>query len=95
MLMKAATRIFTVLILFLSVGFLLRRNRDWVRNVFEPEPISASIRGNIKNPGVYKLKAGDTLEDLIFVAGGIKKNPGVEQDLDREILDGQVIELKE
>ncbi|PJZ59394.1 SLBB domain-containing protein [Leptospira barantonii] len=93
--MKVTVRIIGLLVLFLSVGFLLRRNRDWVRSVFEPESISAAIRGNVNNPGVYKLKAGDTLEDLIRVAGGIKKNTSTEQDLNREILDGQVIELKE
>lgn len=95
MLMKTTIRIIGILVLFLSVGFLLRRNRDWVRSVFEPENISAAIRGNVKNPGVYNLKAGDTLEDLIRVAGGIKGTLPTEQDLSREILDGQVIELKE
>ncbi|MCG6168699.1 MULTISPECIES: SLBB domain-containing protein [Leptospira] len=93
--MKTTVRVIGLLVLFLSVGFLLRRNRDWVRSVFEPESISAAIRGNVNKPGVYKLKAGDTLEDLIRVAGGMKKNTEAEQDLNREILDGQVIELKE
>ncbi|AYV57399.1 hypothetical protein EFP84_05440 [Leptospira kmetyi] len=93
--MKITVRMIGLLVLFLSVGFLLRRNRDWVRSVFEPESISAAIRGNVNKPGVYKLKAGDTLADLIFAAGGVKKNTSIELDLNREILDGQVIELKE
>ncbi|AVQ11039.1 MULTISPECIES: hypothetical protein [Leptospira] len=93
--MKTKIRISVVLILFLSFGFFLRRNRELVRSIFEPEPISASIRGNIVSPGVYRLHRGDTLEDLVRMAGGFKKPSSKEQDLDREILDGQAIELKE
>ncbi|XDD51281.1 SLBB domain-containing protein [Leptospira sp. WS92.C1] len=93
--MKTTIRIFGILVLFLSIGFLLRRNRDFVRGVFEPDRISAAIRGNVQKPGVYRLKQGDTLKDLVEIAGGLKKPAQTAQGLDREILDGQVIELKE
>jgi protein involved in polysaccharide export with SLBB domain len=93
--MKTTIRIIGLLVLFISVGYLLRRNQDWVRSIFEPEDISAAIRGNVRNPGIYRLKQGDTLEDLLQIAGGYKKPSQTKQDLSREILDGQIIELKE
>ncbi|PJZ52816.1 SLBB domain-containing protein [Leptospira adleri] len=93
--MKTTITIIGLLVLFVSIGSLLRKNQDRVRSIFEPENISAAIRGNVRNPGVYRLKQGDTLEDLLKVAGGYKKPSPTELDLNREILDGQVIELKE
>jgi len=36
--------------------------------------IQVDIEGAVKNPGVYKLKEGSILEDLIAVAGGFSEN---------------------
>ncbi|TGK17779.1 SLBB domain-containing protein [Leptospira stimsonii] len=93
--MRTTITIIGLLVLFVSVGTLLKRNQDRVRSFFEPDSISAAIRGNVQNPGVYRLKQGDTLEDLLKIAGGLKKPSQTQPDLNREILDGQVIELKE
>ncbi|EKO15743.1 MULTISPECIES: SLBB domain-containing protein [Leptospira] len=93
--MKTTIRVFAGIVLFLSVGFLLRKNREQIRNRFQSESISASIRGNVVHPGVYRLHKGDTLDDLVRLAGGLKKPSVLELNLDREILDGQTIELKE
>ncbi|WP_016752991.1 SLBB domain-containing protein [Leptospira kirschneri] len=93
--MKTTIRVFAGIVLFLSVGFLLRKNREQIRNRFQSESISASIRGNVVHPGVYRLHKGDTLDDLVRLAGGLKKTSVLELNLDREILDGQTIELKE
>ncbi|AAS69851.1 SLBB domain protein [Leptospira interrogans serovar Grippotyphosa str. UI 12769] len=93
--MKTTIRVFAGIVLFLSVGFLLRKNREQIRSIFQSEAIAASIHGNVVHPGVYRLHKGDTLDDLVRLAGGLKKPSTLELDLDREILDGQTIELKE
>jgi competence protein ComEA len=40
----------------------------------ESQFIFADIEGAVKKPGVYKLKDGSILEDLIIAAGGFVKN---------------------
>ena len=38
------------------------------------EIIYCDIKGNVKNPGVYKMEQGEVINDLIERAGGLKKN---------------------
>ena len=43
-----------------------------------PEPavaVSIIIEGNVNLPGVYPLKSGDTIEDLLRAAGGLNGEP--------------------
>lgn len=70
--MKTTIRVFAGIVLFLSVGFLLRKNREQIRSIFQSEAIAASIHGNVVHPGVYRLHKGDTLDDLVRLAGGLK-----------------------
>ena len=38
------------------------------------ENIQVEIKGNVANPGVYSLKSGSIINDLIEASGGLKKN---------------------
>lgn len=42
--------------------------------VEKPVELFAYITGEVKNPGVYKMKAGDRIADLVNAAGGFTEN---------------------
>ena len=46
---------------------------------FNPEYLSVSIGGRVPFPGTYEFRQGDTLDDLLAMAGGIATDEGVEQ----------------
>lgn len=46
---------------------------------FNPEYSSVSIGGRIPFPGVYEFRNGDTLADLLAMAGGIATDDGLDQ----------------
>lgn len=52
-----------------------QKDKDEINNLEEKSPKTAvmkvHIAGEIKKPGVYEIKEGDRLEDLIKVAGGL------------------------
>jgi len=58
------------------------------------EYITVEISGAILKPGVYKLKKGATLNDLIIEAGGVLKN-GNQSNINRaeKLVDGEKINI--
>ena len=42
--------------------------------IIEPKDIKVDIKGEINNPGVYKLKEGDRVSDVIKISGGLTEN---------------------
>lgn len=52
-----------------------QKDKDEINNLEEKSPktsvMKVHIAGEIKKPGVYEIKEGDRLEDLIKVAGGL------------------------
>lgn len=52
-----------------------QKDEDEIKNLEEKSPktsvMKVHIAGEIKKPGVYEIKEGDRLEDLIKVAGGL------------------------
>jgi len=59
-------------VILTGVGIILSQNRHWLDLLYEPKAIYVKIGGNIRNPGIYKMRNGDRLEDLIEKAGGLK-----------------------
>ena len=56
------------------------------------EQISVSVTGEIRMPGIYKLKRGASLYDLIERAGGLKDGADVsDTEMSRKLYDGQKI----
>ncbi|MDW8799843.1 helix-hairpin-helix domain-containing protein [Clostridium sp. A1-XYC3] len=72
--------IFTIFSLFLVLGYFLSRPYKEVdtKEVFNETTVVESkasnitvyINGEVKNPGVYKLKNDSRVEDLVKIAGG-------------------------
>lgn len=57
-----------------------------------PNNISVEIKGEVRNPGVYELKKGSTIKDLIDISGGI--NEGIDTytiNMTRKLNEGDVI----
>ncbi len=49
-------------------------NIEKIDKEIQPEEIRIDIKGEIKNPGVYKLSKGDRVYDAIKVSGGLTEN---------------------
>ena len=43
--------------------------------IIEPKDIKVDIKGEINNPGVYKLKEGERVSDVIKISGGMQIPP--------------------
>lgn len=50
-------------------------------SILPPEPLEGNIyvHGEVNNPGLYPLRAGDSVEDIVGSAGGITDNDGLER----------------
>jgi len=80
------TLIITFLVIIIAVGGIV----TWMR-YSGSQPIEISIPssqelqgdiyigGAVNNPGFYPLKAGDTIEDIIQIAGGASSNADLSQ----------------
>ena len=58
--------------------------------------IVVEIAGSVERPGVYKLKNGDRVDDLLIISGGLSENADrdfVEKNINRaaKLIDGQKI----
>jgi len=54
--------------------------------------IYCDIKGNVNNPGVYKMEQGEVINDLIERAGGLKKNSYVKNiNLSKKVSDEMVV----
>ena len=50
------------------------------------------IKGNVNNPGVYEINNGDTIQDIINLSGGLKKNSYTDNiNLSKKVKDEMVI----
>ncbi|MCD6423843.1 MAG: SLBB domain-containing protein [Elusimicrobia bacterium] len=102
--MRKKRFILFVLIIFIT-GFLWK-NRNFFLKRFKKkshplriekvEKISSYISGEVKRPGIYYLKKGSTLQDLIYKAGGITKDADTEKiSLNRILKDRDVVKIPE
>lgn len=66
-------------------------NKDTeIPKVKEIEELIVEIKGEVLNPGVYKVKEGDRLNDLLILAGGKTENAYLRNtNLALKILDGE------
>ncbi len=55
------------ILLIIGAIFYLSFSLDF-RQIDESETISVEIRGKVKNPGVYQLPLGSTIEDILNLA---------------------------
>lgn len=63
-------------------------------NLKEVDVIYCDIKGNVKNPGVYEVKEGEVINDVILKAGGLKKNSYVKNiNLSKKVTDEMVINI--
>ena len=81
---KKRTLIGGVLILIILIGagliiFSLNKNKEEIKTADNNTEIIVDIEGAVKNPGVYKLKNGNIVQDAINAAGGLNEN--VDNDL--------------
>jgi competence protein ComEA len=61
-----------------------------------PDTIEAEVKGAVQNPGVYTLKYGASVSDLIEQAGGLSENADTSQiSLAGTLQDRQVVVIRE
>lgn len=80
----------------------LRKNKDYKDNKkdknesdFDEGEIEVHIDGRVKNPGVYKIKKGTRLQDLIDEAGGLLDDAKTSNlNLARKLKDEEKITIK-
>lgn len=68
---------FLILVIIIGAGLIiysLNKNKDDIKTSKNEEEITIDIEGAIKNPGVYKLKNGNIIQDAINIAGGLNEN---------------------
>lgn len=85
---------FGLAILIIGIGGFILKNRSLLDFIYSPNIIYVKISGDVVKPGVYEMREGDILENLIQKAGGLseeKKNP--EYNPDTVLQDGDVIRL--
>lgn len=75
---KKRTLIGGLLILIILVGtgliiYSMNKNKQEIKTVDNQE-ITIDIEGAVKNPGVYKLKEGNIIQDAINAANGLNDN---------------------
>jgi protein involved in polysaccharide export with SLBB domain len=75
-------------------NFLLQKDDKLVvYSKFEiKEAYSVSIRGEILKPGTYVYSGNMHINDIIYLAGGLKENAGTEVEISRRIKDVNVFE---
>lgn len=56
------------------------------------EPILVDVKGQVKNPGIYSLKPGDRVNDVIALAGGLREEADeIQINLAQKVFDEMVI----
>lgn len=69
------------IIIFLSILAITNNNKEY-----------CDIKGNVKNPGVYEIKENYKIQDIIKLAGGLKKNSYTDNiNLSKKVDDEMVI----
>lgn len=100
--------ILIILSVFLIVGMIINRpkvHKVKEEDIFVEAPVSASVQktetkiitvyinGEVKNPGVFKLKQGSIIDDLVKAAGGLTQqaNIGTKVNLAKKLKDEDYI----
>ncbi|MEM7181598.1 MAG: SLBB domain-containing protein [Spirochaetota bacterium] len=84
----------SILAIFLAFGWLLHSNRLFVKGIYAPGKIYVKVSGNIKQPGVYELHSGSTIQQLIDKAGGLQQtNRSTRYNPESILHNGQVVFL--
>jgi competence protein ComEA len=88
--------ILVVLTIFLAVGFFINKPKEHKvdeDDIFVDAPVTTEpvkieskvitvfINGEVKNPGVYRLKPGSIVEDLVKAAGGVTEEANINSKL--------------
>ena len=74
------------------IVYFMNRPPGEVLEVRDREYVEVEVRGEVKRPGIYKLKAGARVIDAIEMAGGLGEEAfTLYIDLLREIEEGEVI----
>lgn len=96
--------VLVILVIFLVIGFVMNKPKSYKYNEddifvedtlseegdkYETKTITVCIKGEVKNPGVYKLASGSIVNDLIKVAGGLtaEANPDSKLNLAKKLRD--------
>ncbi|OPJ63790.1 helix-hairpin-helix domain-containing protein [Clostridium oryzae] len=68
-------------------------NKNYTQNMQTTSEIKVEIKGEIKKPGVYTMEQNSRLQDLIYKAGGFKKNADKENipSLAKKLMDEECI----
>lgn len=78
--------------LCIVLAFVFSKNNE----TKAPSDIRAEIKGAVNNPGVYTLKDGSRIEDLIKAAGGVTENADTDEINAAEyVLDAEEIYIPE
>lgn len=56
-------------------------------------PIRVEVVGNVKNPGIYVLNAGDDIKDAVEMAGGFAEEMDIGKDASDTVFDMERIEI--
>jgi hypothetical protein len=80
-------------LLFFSLGLFLLFQRENIKNIYPVSSIYVKVQGNIKKPGLYELKDGQNLQDLVDKAGGVLYGNHLGYNLSEILKNGQVIVL--
>lgn len=71
-----------------SVSVSLSKEED----IIEEKTINVDIKGSVTNPGVYKLKDGSIVQDIIDLSGGVKEGVSLRYiNLSRKLKDQMVV----
>lgn len=62
--------IYILFILFAGI-FYVNNNRYLLKYLYPPKIIHVKITGGVKNPGIYDIEEGKTVENLVIIAGGL------------------------
>ena len=82
-----------IMIVFILYGIYLRQPNSTIAT--DPVLIEVEIKGGILLPGTYQVSPDDTLEDLIYYAGGFTRN-AIKDDIELdEVLRDQAIYIIE
>lgn len=84
-------KILFALVLVLLVVVLRPKSTLLVEEPLD-DKIKVEIKGAVNNPGVYELKTGKRVEDVIKLSGGLKKDADVSNtNLSKNLVDEMVI----
>lgn len=84
---------FVLTLLIVILLFIKFQNKESIEEfVVEEKKIKAEIKGAVENPGVYELKVGSRVEDIVLMSGGLIKNANIDTvNLSKTLNDEMVV----